>query len=698
MITDKELENHLKEFEINENHIEYFTSIFLENIKSNPIKGRKILDKVSSIAKSNNYEVAYGWCLLYKGWNHHISCEYNEACKCREEANKIFIRNNEIKGHLLTCNALLVDYSRLGNLDLAIETGLLGIELAEKSNDEEVLIHLMLNTSLAYTECKKYDEAKYLLNKINQIYKKMPSGALVSYYLTLAEVEVNCDNPDNAYDICKEVYNLIRNKGYWIYECEILSIRAEANSKLGKYEEAEKDFEAALNNAKEFNNTTFVVKTLKRWAKYYYRVDKLQFVEEKLRSAVEELSKINSPLDESEVYYELSEFYAKTNKMDEAYKFLKKHLELEKEIFNSKSSSWFARIHSKEITREAKIYRELYQQMDLISDIGKKLTSDLKIEKNLNVIYEEVRELMEADVFGIALYKEEEKSLNYDLFIVDGDRSDYGMVPLDSESFGVWCYKNKENVVINDIENEYKKYIANRYNKVNGDKDKAVKSLVFCPIIIENKVIGILSVQSYNKNAYNKGDVKKLEILTSYIAIALENAKLFKSIEYSATHDGLTDMLNRKEILRKGEELIRNNEECSVIIMDIDYFKSINDSYGHTAGDYVLKTISDIMSKTINEKGYIGRYGGEEFLIVVFNSNNTEVNKIGEALRRNIEKYNFIINSQEINVTVSLGIYNYSEHDEKFYNNIKFADEALYLAKSLGRNRVISYNEIICTV
>ena len=217
-------------------------------------------------------------------------------------------------------------------------------------------------------------------------------------------------------------------------------------------------------------------------------------------------------MDKSEIYYELSEFYAKTNKMNEAYKFLKKHLELEKEIFNNKSSSWFARIHSKEITREAKIYKELYQEMDLISDIGKKLTSNLKIEKNLNIIYEEVRELMEADIFGIALYKESEKSLDYDLFIVDGKLSDYGMVHLNQESFGVWCYKNKENVVINDIENEYKKYVSNIANKVDNKSCPMVKSLVFCPIIIENKAIGILSVQSYKKNAYNRNDIKKLEI------------------------------------------------------------------------------------------------------------------------------------------------------------------------------------------
>lgn len=379
--------------------------------------------------------------------------------------------------------------------------------------------------------------------------------------------------------------------------------------------------------------------------------------------------------------------------MDKAYKYLKMHLEVEKNIFNNKSSSWFAEIHSKEVAKEAKIYKQMYQDMDLISDIGKKLTSNLKIERNLNIIYEEVRELMEADAFGVALYKND--SLYYDLFIVDGKLKEYGRVALEG-TFGGWCYKNKKNVLINDIETEYNKYVLNKTNELEYFESKKVQSLVFCPIIIKNKVIGILSVQSYNKNAYNKNDIKKLEILTSYTAIALENGKLFNKIEYAATHDGLTDLLNREEILNKGEVILKSNINCSIILMDIDYFKLINDNYGHAAGDYVLKSISSIMKYIISKSGYSARFGGEEFLIVIYDCSYSEVKKIAEKLRSYVEKYKFTFSEQTIDVTVSLGIYNCCIQDKNFYNSIKFADEALYMAKSLGRNKVICYDEMTC--
>lgn len=692
MVEDAELKYNLQQFKKNEHNIEYFKSIFLNNIRSNPKKAQSILEEVINISKNNNYNIAYAWCLLYKGWDYHIRCEYDKACKCRIEASEIFIDNNNIDGQISTYNALLADYSKLGNIDLAIESGLIGIELAEQKNEEELLIQLLINMSIAYTEYKKYKKAKKLLNKIKKFYKGISKGTKISYYITLAEVEVYEGDCKYAYECCEKAYKLIEEINYWVYECEVLSIRAVANFKMGILEEAERDFIEAIENAKAFNNTVFVVKTLRRFSNYYDSIGKYEKSINKLIEACNEIKKISSPLDESAIYYDLSEAYARSNEMDKAYKYLKMHLELEKNIFNSKSSSWLAKIHSKEVTREAKIYKQMYQDMDLISDIGKKLTSNLKIEKNLNIIYEEVRELMEADVLGVALYKND--SLYYDLFIVDGELKEYGRVSLEG-TFGGWCYKNKKNVLINDIETEYNKYVLNKTNELEYVESKKVQSLVFCPLIIKNKVIGILSVQSYNKNAYNKNDIKKLEILTSYIAIALENGKLFNKIEYAATHDGLTGLLNREEILNKGEVILKNNINCSIILIDIDYFKLINDNYGHAAGDYVLKSISSIMKDIISQSGYIARFGGEEFLIIIYDCSYNEVKKIAEKLRAYVEKYKFKFDAKIIDITVSLGIYNCCIKDKNFYNSIKFADEALYMSKSLGRNKVICYDEII---
>lgn len=649
-----------------------------------------------NITEKSKYPILYGWCLVYKGWYYHISSNYGKAIEFRLEANEIFLKYDCLDGKMAVCNSLLGDYSRIGNLDLAIEYGLIGIELAEKDGREDKLMAFMINTSIAYVESKKYDKARNLLQKIKKFYINIPKRILLSYYVTLAEVEIYYNNKNEAYKCCEKAYELVRQLEYLVYECEVLSIRAEVNYKLGRDKEALEDFENAIKSSRDFNNTLFVVKTLKRMAKYYYSKNNFKMVEQKYLEALYEASKINSQIDKSEICYELSEFYSEIGNIENAYKYLKKHNILEKEIFSNESSSWFARLHNKEITREAKIYKQLYQDVDLISEIGKKLTSDLRIEKNLKVIYDEVRELMQSDIFGIASYDEDEEVLNYDLFIVDGEKSNYGKFSIHKETLGTWCFKNRENIFINDFEKEYKNYISYRSLKVlRNYKNNKINSVMFCPLVMQNKVIGIICVQSYKKNAYDKGDMKKLEILTSYIAIALENAKLFNNIEYSATHDALTNIYNRKEILNKGEKLIKNREACSVILIDIDYFKIINDKYGHIAGDKALKSITNVMKSVIKNKGYIGRYGGEEFLIIICDNNIENVTKLAEYLRRRVESESICIDALEIKVTASFGVYSFTNKINEFYEGIKFADSALYRAKFLGRNKVISYDNIL---
>ena len=335
---NNELQYNLRKFEEDENHIEYFISIFPEYIKSNPEKAKEILDLVMEIALNKEYELAYGWCLMYIGWYCFTISDYTNACKYRLDANEIFIKNNCVKGLIFSYNGLLADYTRLGNLELAIESGLSGIDLAEKENDEKALIHLMINTAIAYMDYRKYDEDKRLLNKINEVYRQIQGSELIVYYITLAEVEVISGDINKGYECCEVAIELIKELGCWIYECEILSIRAEANSKLGKNKEAEIDFEVAIKSAKSFKNIIYIVKTLRRWAKHYNRIGELDKAEKKLIEAFNEVNSLNSLLDKSEICYELNELYAQLKRYEEAYKFLKEHLEIEKEIFNNKRS------------------------------------------------------------------------------------------------------------------------------------------------------------------------------------------------------------------------------------------------------------------------------------------------------------------------------------------------------------------------
>lgn len=160
-----------------------------------------------------------------------------------------------------------------------------------------------------------------------------------------------------------------------------------------------------------------------------------------------------------------------------------------------------------------------------------------------------------------------------------------------------------------------------------------------------------------------------------------------------ASRDGLTGIYNHALLIQLFEKEIKkqeiSGENLSFVMLDIDHFKKINDSYGHTIGDLVLKELAMILSTSIGGNDYVGRYGGEEFSIVITKLNEDETYKWCELVRNKIQNHKFYVGDALIQVTVSMGFYCKSAKDTiSGYDMIKKSDEALYKAKQNGRNRV----------
>ncbi len=157
-------------------------------------------------------------------------------------------------------------------------------------------------------------------------------------------------------------------------------------------------------------------------------------------------------------------------------------------------------------------------------------------------------------------------------------------------------------------------------------------------------------------------------------------------------------MFNRNVILTQGENILNNRLETkqnfSIIMIDVDFFKQINDNYGHDIGDIVLKDVSSIIKNEIRNTDYLGRYGGEEFLVLLPNINLDEAKKIADRIRISVENYKYYyLTSEKYNrVTLSLGVYEFNKNEFDFFEGVKKADKALYMAKSLGRNMAIEYS------
>jgi diguanylate cyclase (GGDEF)-like protein len=181
----------------------------------------------------------------------------------------------------------------------------------------------------------------------------------------------------------------------------------------------------------------------------------------------------------------------------------------------------------------------------------------------------------------------------------------------------------------------------------------------------------------------------RMEISEAQEALMEKNREL----HHLSVTDGLTGLFNRKHLMDLLEmELARNQRyqaPFSVMIADIDHFKRINDTYGHLAGDAVLRRIADTLRKTVRECDHVGRYGGEEFLIILPNSDAVGAVEMAQRIREQISQVSFYNDGNEISMTVSVGVAQCAEDEDRTEALISRADAALYQAKDNGRNRVI---------
>ncbi len=153
-----------------------------------------------------------------------------------------------------------------------------------------------------------------------------------------------------------------------------------------------------------------------------------------------------------------------------------------------------------------------------------------------------------------------------------------------------------------------------------------------------------------------------------------------KSLLDKAYTDSLTGIGSRQYLTVKGRELFSNSEELSLIVFDVDNFKSINDNYGHLAGDYILKTIISLVKEASRGEDVVFRYGGDEFCI--FTPNSIEIGKnVSKRIIKNIEKHPFVFEDQEIEVSISIGVATRKETDKKWENIYERADESCYKDK-----------------
>lgn len=244
-----------------------------------------------------------------------------------------------------------------------------------------------------------------------------------------------------------------------------------------------------------------------------------------------------------------------------------------------------------------------------------------------------------------------------------------------------WVAEQRVGVLIEDVTQDQ------RFTAFS-DQEREIRSMICVPLKAEDKILGVLSATSSLAHCpFSERDKELLQLLALNLSLTLENQRLY----FHSILDPLTQCYNRlyldHRIAKELSYCSRSGAPLSLAMLDIDHFKSVNDNYGHTFGDLVLRSVANAIHDTLRDYDIIARYGGEEFCILLINTELADALKVCERIRKCIEELKICSDEEPVPIRASIGITQYNGSDKPL-DLIKRADQALYLAKSMGRNQV----------
>jgi len=255
--------------------------------------------------------------------------------------------------------------------------------------------------------------------------------------------------------------------------------------------------------------------------------------------------------------------------------------------------------------------------------------------------------------------------------------------------FDQWLVKTMQPLLIEDTKSDYRFDI----DRINPKDSRGISSLISVPLMVGNKALGILRIDSPGENHFMTEDLRFLTTIGDLGSVAIENAQLYEHVEQLAIKDSLTGLYLRKYLLdRIPEEIsrhLRRKNHFAFLMLDLDNFKQYNDNFGHVAGDIVLRTVGKILADFFNEPGMlVCRYGGEEFSVLLPDCTLEKAKDLAEKIRKKIAEKTITLRRKKSKITASLGVAIFPNNAKNLVALIHKADLALYQAKKEGRNRV----------
>ncbi|ASN05098.1 sensor domain-containing diguanylate cyclase [Virgibacillus necropolis] len=342
-------------------------------------------------------------------------------------------------------------------------------------------------------------------------------------------------------------------------------------------------------------------------------------------------------------------------------------------------------------------YHEVNRYLEETGEIGHQLTKRMEVNQVHDIFINKLCDLVPMDCSYIYMVVDNHLEL---VRFYDVTKKVIAMPEriAKDEAFSGKVWATEKPIIYNNS----KEWITIKHSKIPDN----MESVISLPIEYNNRIIGIVTIITKEKKAYGKVHLRILTILTNYLGVAIENAKNYEITKTNSEIDGLTKLYNYRYFNNAIEEYGSTsigNSVYSLILLDLDHFKQVNDTYGHEAGNEILCLFADRLTEFIGDQGLVARYGGEEFVVSLPHVDLKHAFQMAEAIRVLIADTPFPVekhilphdNVEDVPITASIGVAAYPEHCESPIELIRHADRAMYLgAKQCGRNKVAIYQEL----
>jgi diguanylate cyclase (GGDEF)-like protein len=352
-------------------------------------------------------------------------------------------------------------------------------------------------------------------------------------------------------------------------------------------------------------------------------------------------------------------------------------------------------IHATTLIRSVRAQTALnlrVEALTTLAEVGQTLASTLDLDRVLRLIVDSVARLSGATACSIMLLDEKREELRIRMAIGVPEEVVRTAVRKIGEGISGRVAQSGEPIFLRNIADA-----TGGVTGCNPDRYRS-PSLVSVPLKSRGQVIGVLNVNDKKDSDFTAEDVNLITLFANQAAIAIDNARLHDQLWQASVTDGLTQTFVHAHFQRRLKELVAaaaaGDGPLAVIMVDIDFFKKVNDHFGHPVGDMVLQGVAALLRRAVRSSDIVARYGGEEFVLVLSNVPYRVVLSVAERLRKAVEAASFGARENPVKITASFGVAVLPTDASEGDALIRLADENLYASKRGGRNRVTSSDEV----